>query len=511
MSTSHSKNALEPSSPGNQDSAPAKLSDELTPADLWTAHKVNELVVKFLKTRYMVLFWGAMILAPILGIVGGAIIESQLFSNSMDRMLKSAEDTLSAKVAKANEEVTATVSNAKGTIFDQVKLAKSRMSESVADAKSSISEAETEAKVAANEARKDIAVDTKESEGHLAEIRSTRAALEYVMKGTQTGALAQQQKRSKELEEQVKKFEEQLSDLEVELQQNYPDRVGSLFKAAKDTASLKEAVQNISKVLEEGGEAKALAGAFFKIYEFLGKLELEFYVSDHVNSDDLESLIQSASSLKARITFSESGIDAENSKMVWVGVTPAISYAPRIIDNKVVQKKIEVMSPLGNLGHVSEKVLLVSLALDDNSDWWQIDGPEDKVVKLIDLRDVAQFNSIKIEFEFPEDKEADREILHSACMLSGNLASPRTIRFRGNVNRVAVNLLHDNFTIDKPENVFSGSVKTNEFTPGKTEVKPAKGVKPESAVKPQLGNVAFEFSSTPLFRNSKEEYVNGLK
>ncbi|QDT10781.1 hypothetical protein [Planctomycetes bacterium K23_9] len=502
------KNAPEQSSSSSTPSPSdleADLSPDLRPTDLVTAWKVNELVVKFLRTRYMVFFWGAMILAPVVGVIGGAFIESQLFSGSMDRMLDDAKTSLSSQVDQAKSEVTKSVSYAKTSIADQVDVAKKDIAGSVTDAKDSIDQAKTDARLAAAEAKKEISENTKEASQYLTEIRSTRAALEYVMRGTKTGELAMVHERSTKLEEALRGFEGKLDKLESDLVSEYPDGVEDLLKVADDTRKLKEAVENIQLVLDEGGPAGALAGAFFKIYEFLCTVEVQLYTPRSTPADHLETLAAECSQISAKVSFSKDGKNELTQIIDWPSVSPEISFAPRSVEGELVDEALSVPDELEGLGRPSERVLRLGFDFPDNPQWWKIAGTDTSQVKRIDLRDFADFNTIRIELSFPPALEETRKKF-MACTLSG-VVPPRLIDITANVNRVQMPLAHDNV---KGEEVYTGSIDGKPAVAEIAGVAKTETTEEVKAVPAQLGTIVLTFRKTTVFASAKEAYIKGL-
>src|SRR6266852_4460973 len=158
--------------------------DALTPDELELAKKIHEHVMGFLKTQYLWVALIIMVLAPVLGLLAGALLESKLFSASREKLL--------------------------------------------ADARAGIEREVASSKAAATEAEKRIRDTSDKAREYLDAIRTTREALDFVMRGTQTGELALLQKRSTEVEKEITGFRKRLTDWERALKKDIPQGIEKL-------------------------------------------------------------------------------------------------------------------------------------------------------------------------------------------------------------------------------------------------------------------------------------------
>ena len=119
-----------------------------------------------------------------------------------------------------------------------------------------------------------------------------------------------------------------------------------------------------------------------------------------------------------------------------------------------------------------------------------------------------------IEFEFPLANAEAQKVL-SQCVLSkpgapAGAPCPRYLRLTANVNRVEINLNHENSGLEKIDDPFYGALDS--FTGTKAEAavaaKDGKPAKPAVAAKP--GRIVLTFSKTKLFQNAAVEYVSSL-
>jgi hypothetical protein len=429
-------------------------TDAMTAAELDLADKVHRRVYSFLKTQYLWLAVVVMILAPILGVLIGAVVESKIFTWSREQLL--------AKV------------------------------------KSESDEAEKRIRATSDEARK-----------NLDEIRSTRQALDFVMRGTQTGDLTFLQRRSEAAAKQLKEFETNLSEWEKRLQVNIPQGLEKLAASGEELNRLRDAVKKLDGLFKSNDTAAALAGAFYRIDEFLGAFDVSLFVPKNVpEQPDLKAIVDSAKDVKAEIAFYRAGNDG-NEQIVfgWNNLTPEIDIMSLGGDRK---DAAELEAPqIGTAGQPSSSLLHFRWALQNQPSWWHISERGADSIKRVNLLNFSEFDTVRIALEFPKAAEPARKALAS-CTLSGN-AYPKHLKLVAQVNRVEITLTHQNGSDDKVIlNPYFGQIRISQPTPAKPPVAASAGKPAEPAVAEKQGQITFVFQKTVLFDKASSIYTQQL-
>lgn len=438
-------------SKADEKETPGKDAQKAVELDL--AQRVHERVVAYLKTQYLWVAIVVMVLAPLLGFIAGGLLENQLFKSTRDKLL--------------------------------------------ADAKTDIDKSVTDAGKHADEAEKRIHDTSEKAREYLDEIRSTRQALDYVLRGTPTGELTVVQKRSAEVEEEVKAFKLRLDNWEIELKKDIPQGLDALRTSGESLRALRDSVERLDALFNSNEAAGALAGAFYKVYEFLGDFELQLFVPQNVRRKDLDAIVASADNLQCKLLFFKYGAEGEQHVLEWVAMKPIIEIV-----------ELATNPPqLGKSGTPSGTALRFRWSLPNNPSWWNISEKGPSAIKRIDLQSCSAFSAVKIEIEFPLALEQQQKYL-SQCTLSKvgeklGAPCPGHLRLVANVNRVEIQMQHAN-TGPVIENPFYGKIETTDGVPGKAAA-PGQPEVPE-----KRGSISLLFNDTSLFQRAASEYVKQL-
>ncbi len=441
--------------------------DKLTPAELEAAGKIHEKVVQFLTTRYLTIMLLVGILSPIIGIGLGAIVESKIFTASRDALLSTAKADITAHVESAKAEAT---------------------------------KAEERIQTASDEAR-----------GYLDQIRSTRAALDFILQGTPLGEKTLLQERSVAVQQDIEEFRAKLDSWERQLKQEIPEGLSSLHASADNLRQLQEAVNRLKTLFDTTQEAGALAGAFYKVYELLGEFELAMYVTQQTYDADFKRIEDAQSKISASVAFFRTNHEEEEKMLEWAPLAPSIKRATLVDQAPVIDGS----------GPPSKNQLLLTFSLQNVKPWWEISESNTEKIKRIDLRHCTDFDTVRVTLKFPKELE-DVQTTFVKCMLSrkGEMLgapTPVHLRFKANVNRVEIDLRHANTLGPEIKNPYFGKVTSTLATPAedaKPAVAAAEGVVAQPAVPPRPardGEVILVFPKTSLFSAASSAYVQGLQ
>ncbi|MBA3312147.1 MAG: hypothetical protein H0T47_02475 [Planctomycetaceae bacterium] len=444
------------------------MSDEkLSPAELEAAGKIHDKVVQFLSTRYLTIMILIGIASPIIGILVGAIVESRLFSASRDALLESAKSDVTARVESAKTEAT---------------------------------KAEERIRAASDEAR-----------GYLDQIRSTRAALDFVLQGTPTGEKTLLQERSIAVQNDIEEFRGKLDAWESQLKKDIPDGLSSLNASADNLRQLQEAVSQLKTLFDTTQEAGALAGAFYKVYELLGDFELALYVTQQTYDADFLRIESAQEKITASVAFFRTNHEEEQKILEWAPLLPMIKRA-----NLVEQAPV-----IDGSGPPSKTQLLLTFTLANMKPWWEISESNTEKIKRVNLRHCTDFDTVRVTLRFPKELE-DVQTTFVKCMLSrkGEILgapTPLHLRFKANVNRVEIDLRHINPSGPEIRTPYFGKV-TSTSAEAAQDAKPAvaaaEGVIAQEGIPAKLardGEVILTFPKTSLFSTASTAYIQGLQ
>src|SRR5262249_20610241 len=151
-----------------------------------------------------------------------------------------------------------------------------------------------------------------------------RHALDLVMHDTQIGDLTGLQKRSDDVRKLVDDLGKQLAGWEDKLRKDIPQRLDELNTSSEELKRLRDAVNKLDSLFKTNDTAAALAGAFYRIDEFLGTLEVTLFVPKNVDQADLKAILDSAKDVKTEIALLQTGHDNSEQNLSWSGLTPSV-------------------------------------------------------------------------------------------------------------------------------------------------------------------------------------------
>ena len=420
--------------------------DKLSPEEIVVAGKIHDNIVKFLTVRYLTIVVVISVVAPIIGLLAGALFESKYFSDSRDTILEETKLEISEEVDLARNESRA--------------------------------------------AKEEIKKISESARSYLNEIRSTRESLNFILTGTSKGELAFMENRSREIEGELRAFDDKLKKWEKEIQTRIPQGFKKLQEDADELGRLQNSVDQLRALFAKNAEASALAGAFYKIYELIGKVELQLFVPSGVVDGDLDSIRSLSNKATAIVTLSNSAKTNPENQFQWLNIGANIS----------VGELAENIPTLPGGSRPKKNYVTITLSLDNQESWWKISGTDTSTLKTINIEDFSKFDTISIKLSMPH-ADGPAQIALSRCQFStGNSERilPRKLEVNTTINRVAIPLLQVN----------GGDLKA-------TAIKePYYGesidFQPSTAKPEKPGTIVFTFSGLSLFHEAARTYVNTL-
>ena len=308
--------------------------DALSAQELDIAEKVNKRVIRWLTLRYMWLVILIAFLSPIAGFLVGFVVETRLAKDEVDRQVKASIDEAKVSIDKELTKISTAVDKADNLSSD---------------------------------------------------MKSYRTAFELVLSGTKFGDLTKYELKEQDTAKAVAAMEKRLEEFKVQFTGAFPRGIDVIAHDAKRLKEMQSTVDSLKSVFDapNANDAKALSGAFFKIYE-LEIPKLEFAIMGHsgLSGSLIDELCKNTAAIKADVEM-RGPIETGDQALVWEGVPVTLSFI----------NESENAKQIGFLGQRQPYKLMFSLGpLANQEKWWRVGADQ----KKLDLRAIDRFDRLRI-------------------------------------------------------------------------------------------------------------------
>lgn len=316
------------------------IKDDITnPEELELVQRVHEKVLSYLKTRYLAIGVLLAVLGPIFGILLGLAAQSSLMQTATTRAVDRAE-------SKADE----IIGDAKVILADLQQLRD--------------------------------------------EVQRTKGALDAVLSSpTPLAAMTATQAELENLRLEYSNIDKEIAGIRETVAAVAPGGLEALKVDLENLESIKRSIDQIDAYFQNEKNAKALASAFFKIYEFqVDKFNFQYYST--LDEPELQYLQSMVDNMLVSVEFRQSGSTAAESILRWERLPIKFSY-----------EKLRQPVRASTISH--SYVVSIQFSCPNNSAWWNIasDGTSSSL-KSTDLQAISRFDTIQIDFELTGDNSA---------------------------------------------------------------------------------------------------------